>query len=735
MTKSLEEANAGIRALEDEIIIIRDSPLSDKDIQARVNKVQDKLKILLRRRIEDLYPNFCIDIADIDERIRIGISLSNHYARLNELIPENALEATSLADRFHEVNDELRELRKRKRGRISGGSINGLLQFDVFRSGMFGVAWCHMINPDFSYSNITSKLRCEGLIPNLILEDGQKMITLSKEFLENSGVGLFHVADEEKTYCRTSLFLRSYCMDQIACIRDRILDKGSVGFIHGPPGTGKSIITYFFMALMSRKNGWRVVWVHFRKEANSLSPYMDCVIFSEGNKYSFEANAESLRKLFSEMSRITNQRVTIVLDGFKRIDEINNIYAAARTWLQSNKENGRIICISSLGSSNRWTAHDDRAQKLHLFEQFSWTWDEYVEAINCPEFYEEVAPMLDAPSVNQTPLGRLAAKFFYAGACARYMFAYSTASVKNSILKSLLSTNLSTFIKDSGTSDAVNRLFKYFPESSGTLLSEFVHHTLTDMNAPEDIIPLFSTGLAGTNAALRGILFEALFFSYASRFPEITLRDITGKPVGFEANSRVNRFDPTQPTIEDCKPNVWLRPICPRNPGFDGLYLFTRNEEVEVSLGEVTNEQTPGLDGVSEEGQVGEAKWSVSGEVITNDCVSSRTQGDGSHHPEVDMNRHPKQINVARFVQTTIAESHDLKLQYFADCAKVLNSEGIYSVDEVEIFFIVPDYRIRDFRIGTIDVPTALLGFKWPRNENKIKEKITVLGLKTKEME
>ena len=99
------------------------------------------------------------------------------------------------------------------------------------------------------------------------------------------------------------------------------------------------------------------------------------------------------------------------------------------------------------------------------------------------------------------------------------------------------------------------------------------------------------------------------------------------------------------------------------------------------------------------------------------------------------MNRQSKQINVARFVQTTIAESHDLKLQYFADCAKVLNSEGIYSVDEVEIFFIVPDYRIRDFRIGTIDVPTALLGFKWPRNENKIKEKITVLGLKTKEME
>ena len=503
MTKSLEEANAGIRALEDEIIIIRDSPLSDKDIQARVNKVQDKLKILLRRRIEDLYPNFCIDIADIDERIRIGISLSNHYTRLNELIPENALEATSLADRFHEVNDELRELRKRKRGRISGGSINGLLQFDVFRSGMFGVAWCHMFNPDFSYSNITCKLRCEGLIPNLILEDGQKMITLSKEFLENSGVGLFHVADEEKTYCRTSLFLRSYCMDQIACIRDRILDKGSVGFIHGPPGTGKSIITYFFMALMSRKNGWRVVWVHFRQEADSVSPLMDCIIFSEGNKYSFEANEESLRKLFSEMSWIANQRVTVVLDGFKRIDEIYNIHAAARTWLQSNKEKCRIICISSLRASNRGTLHDDNAQKIVTFDQFSWTWAEYVEAINCPGFYEEVAPMLDAPSTNHTPLVQLAAKFFFAGASARYMFAYSTASVQNSIRESLSSTNLSTLIKDSGTSDAVNRLFKYFPESSGTFLSEFVHHTLTDMNAPEDIVPLLATGLAGTNAALR----------------------------------------------------------------------------------------------------------------------------------------------------------------------------------------------------------------------------------------
>ena len=119
MTKSLEEANAGIRALEDEIIIIRHSPSSEKDMQARVNKVHDKLKILLRRTIEDLHPSFYKDNADIEEHIRIGISLSNHYARLNELIPENALEATSLAEHYNEVNDDLRELRKRNRGRVS----------------------------------------------------------------------------------------------------------------------------------------------------------------------------------------------------------------------------------------------------------------------------------------------------------------------------------------------------------------------------------------------------------------------------------------------------------------------------------------------------------------------------------------------------------------------------------------------------------------------------------------
>ena len=100
MTKALEESNAWIRALEDEITIIRDSPLSENDMQSRVNKARDKLKVLLRRAIADLHPSFYKDHADIEEHIRIGISLSNHYARLNELIPGNALEATSLADRF-----------------------------------------------------------------------------------------------------------------------------------------------------------------------------------------------------------------------------------------------------------------------------------------------------------------------------------------------------------------------------------------------------------------------------------------------------------------------------------------------------------------------------------------------------------------------------------------------------------------------------------------------------------
>ena len=612
---------------------------------------------------------------------------------------------------------------------------NALFRFDAFGSGMFGVACCHMLNLDFSFSIITCRLKFEGQIPALSFENGETMITLSEEFLENSGVGLFHIADGEKTYCRTSLYLRSLCLDQIAIIRDRILPQGNLGFIHGPPGTGKSIITYFFMASMSRKNGWRVVWVHFRKEYNSVSPYMDCVIFSEGNKYSFEANAQSLRELFSAMSRITNQRVTVVLDGFSRIDRIYNIYEAARTWRQSNKENGRIICITSHGSSGRGTMHEDNAQKLIPFHQYSWTWDEYVKAIECPEFYQEVAPMLDAPSKDQTPLGKLKAKFFYAGACARYMFAYSTASVQHSIRKSLLSTNLSTFIKDAGTSDAVDRLFGYFPESKGTLLSYFVHHSLTDMNEPEDIVALFSTGLPGSNAALRGILFETLFFSYASRYPEINMIDISGEPVVFEANSRVNRFDPTQPTIEDCKPNVWLRPVCERNPGFDGLYLYTRNQDVEVSMGELTNKQIPGIDGASVDKKVGETKLSVSGEVITNDGLSSHTKNNGSHHPKVDMNRQSEQINVARFVQTTIAQKHDLKLQYFADCAKLLNSEKVYKVDEVEIYFIVPERRIREFRIGKIVAPTALLGFNWPRNEDRIKKKVTVLGLKTKETE
>ena len=275
MTKSFEETDAEIRDLEDEIILLRDSSPSD-------DKARDKLKVLLRRAIVDLHPSFYKDNADIERHIRIGICLSNHYARLNDLIPENSLESTSLAERFNEVNDELRELRKRSRGRMRENHGNESSQPPrvMVPSDETKKKRKRVVAPT---SGVENEKFSNGLFPLVVPDDRRNTLSLSQshvgetplvkntsqlqslmnaretsESLESTnGISFPYVQEEVKI-----LFLRK-CYSEVCEILISRLSTGSKNnAISGTPGIGKSrfFIYLLFRLLKNRRSGRKAAW-------------------------------------------------------------------------------------------------------------------------------------------------------------------------------------------------------------------------------------------------------------------------------------------------------------------------------------------------------------------------------------------------------------------------------------------------------------------------------------------
>ncbi len=57
------------------------------------------------------------------------------------------------------------------------------------------------------------------------------------------------------------LFRRTLFEEQFLFFSEQIIVNGALGWILGPPGTGKSATSFAFVSSLD-KNEWAVVWVH-----------------------------------------------------------------------------------------------------------------------------------------------------------------------------------------------------------------------------------------------------------------------------------------------------------------------------------------------------------------------------------------------------------------------------------------------------------------------------------------
>jgi hypothetical protein len=490
-------------------------------------------------------------------------------------------------------------------------------------------------------------------------------ITLPSDFLAGSGNQLASGGP-------IVLYKRPACKQQMKFILTEVIQGRKIGNIYGQPGTGKSITTYFTLASHSFTH--RILWVACEKlvrrkfNRHTLVPV---VIMQNGFKINHEVGYRNLIAGIRKMTESADKTILALDSAGLNTERIGALVAAANNFAEANLKNNKLLYVSSWG-----TQDDIESQPFHDQEKYAmtfvhgWKLDDYKTAIQNDSFatavseYFEFAPNEDRST--KTFLKKIEAKFYFAGHCARYMFAMPISRVKKKIHSAVskVSNYMDVFKRLVGTSSdiAVHRILSRIDNHQvGNSGVDFVSHyalwKLTEVHGLQSLLALIDTGFGNDDAGLRGCLYELRFFL------EVTTSlpfkpDNNTWPIGYvEFNPEL--FDKTIPT------NKWLKSLNPRQSGYDAVILI------------------PGEN---------------------------------------------KEPGIVRFVQITRAKQHSLKLKAYGEFAEsvkgVFKRKPAWSNFQVEIYFLIPSHRQEHFTISPVESETALSGFGWPSKKTEIKKKV-----------
>lgn len=264
-----------------------------------------------------------------------------------------------------------------------------------------------------AFQSLLSRFSLQGPISEFSLKPDQKLLSLPIDFFDGFGV----VSPETINLKKVVLFLRKPCHDQIAFIKDRVIDKSVIGEIYGPPGTGKSIISYCCAALISREQGWKVIWLNICSDVRLSLSDVEVIIFAHGQKFRKTLEKDALFRSLSEMTPNPEHKILIVIDGFS--DALASFETEVLNWLRRDETNRALLAITTRVTVNHAKKYCDMQKNIERFQQVSWKWEEYLDAIGFDELYENVADVLDSASDAITPLEKLRAKLFQWSNCIR----------------------------------------------------------------------------------------------------------------------------------------------------------------------------------------------------------------------------------------------------------------------------------------------------------------------------
>jgi DNA polymerase III delta prime subunit len=493
------------------------------------------------------------------------------------------------------------------------------------------------------------------------------LFELDSAYLADSGLP---ASQKLVLYCRPTFH------QQFNFLQESVLENARLGWIMGPPGTGKSTTALAFASTLD-SNQWIVTWIHL-----SRMDFPVCVRYERGGKKTRSIWDRSLDELDDVLDEVEGHRRHIIfidgyaLNGDKHIDIQKTCYS----WLKKDKVNRRLVVVCSMSSRGKTKLEEDMMNNVEEFFVYSWGLDEYLAAIQHEAFFNNIKhnldssddlPLSSAPTDTEpSRIDLIKAKFYFAGGCSRFMFLFKTATVIEYLDESVAAvSDIMQYITGAigDISNAViNRLFSNYHKPGGIsrkarhtcIVSEWTASQLAMKGGPGLVKNLAVVTHHQHNPAMNGWLFEMWFFALLHHCG-VTLCDDLGNKQEEWASSIVQTFTDFPKLSDDY--GVWLKPIKWNQGGFDAIFI-----------------DKPG--------------------------------------------------GLVRFVQVTRGDSHSFKIGYFYKFLRMLrDSPWSFEIGTLEIVFLVLKGKIANFKISEVSGQGLLADFGWKKGKEK--DNIQVVGI------
>ena len=366
---------------------------------------------------------------------------------------------------------------------------------------------------------------------------------------------------------------------EIKFLRQEVMAEGYLGWILGPPGTGKSVAGFAFAASVDRAE-WTVIWV---KLSYVYRPGMS--IFEGNQQYTAYTSYEFVRDFLGQTGG--SQKCVLILDGFIDTNiEHDQTRKDAQFWRIRDQYNRRLVIISWMSSRRNVNDEEDSIYRVREHLVPSWTRREYDEALKIPDLLSSVSSSLGSPPGNseQGLQELIDRKFYFAGGSARYMFEFATKDVKESLDKALRSVPYKPpegyFMMSARGGNNVNHLVALYPSSENNLreifVSAYVRSKLRATVASSATRSMLNTVRDDVSGSGAGSMLEILFCTdlYSGNL-ELTFRN--GSSVLLPSAS-IRKVDMEKSDSIEVEDEEWLKAGPETNPGFDLVYINTQAE-------------------------------------------------------------------------------------------------------------------------------------------------------------
>ena len=469
------------------------------------------------------------------------------------------------------------------------------------------------------------------------------------------------------------IYLREFVKDQCEFLQTQVVNHSKIGWIVGPPGTGKSTTSFLF-AMQLNRSKWVITWLSFLKTTNPVA-----TLFEDNEKRTvwLSGNITELTKQFDALisqmqtkaNNLTRNHI-VFIDGITQTTDHASLCKSCVSWIKKMNSidctNCRLVFVSSVASRSKTSkVHEDRMFCIEEFFVCSWTIDEYRSAFKNKDFRQSVLKYFDSSqylyeefssSGPQNDLSNekleelleelIVSKHYFAGGSSRFMFGMNTADVVVQLEKGMENLDdIQRYLKcEVGYSvkSFVHTLFGFYRNSLESFrhdvffISEYLASALASKGG-ESYIQNIILAIGQNNPALQGWLLEINFFA-AIKSNGFKYRE-RGKMVVQLFTGTISSFDPLNVESIPGEP-VWLKPSKWNQGGYDAVYV-------------------------------------------------------------------DKDLGLVKIVQVTRSGTHKFKIEYFEKLLEILTCKMLIKI--VEICFVVTADVSENFKISTVSGGQGLL--------------------------